>query len=53
MLSVSLKLLSILACLVSQVFEKKYKEHVLEKKDASYVITVYGDAPFRDNIEGH
>ena len=38
---------------VSQVFEKKYKEHVLEKKDGSYVITVYGDAPFRDNIEGH
>ena len=38
---------------VSQIFEKKYKYHVLEKKDDSYVITVHGDAPFRDNIEGH
>jgi hypothetical protein len=38
---------------VSQIFEKKYKYHVLEKEDGSYVITVHGDAPFRDNIEGH
>ena len=38
---------------VKHIFEKQYKYHVLEKKDGSYVVTVYGDAPFPDNIEGH
>ncbi|MBQ9303503.1 hypothetical protein [Butyrivibrio sp.] len=38
---------------VNNIFEVRYKYHELEKKDGSYVITVYGDAPFPDNIEGH
>ena len=38
---------------VARIFDKKYRYHDLEKKDGSYVITVIGDAPFRDNIEGH
>ena len=38
---------------VARIIEKQYKHHNLEKKDGSYVITVIGDAPFRDNIEGH
>ena len=33
--------------------EAQYKYCELEKKDGSYIITVYGDAPFPDNIEGH
>ena len=38
---------------VNHIFEVRYKYRELEKKDGSYVITVYGDAPFPDNIEGH
>lgn len=38
---------------VNHIFEVQYKYRELEKKDGSYVITVYGDAPFPDNIEGH
>ena len=38
---------------VNDRFEVQYKYCELEKKDGSYVITVYGDAPFPDNIEGH
>ncbi len=38
---------------VDHIFEVRYKYRELEKKDGSYVITVYGDAPFPDNIEGH
>ena len=38
---------------VNRIFDAKYEYRELEKKDGSYVITVYGDAPFPDNIEGH
>ncbi len=38
---------------VNRIFEAQYKYCELEKKDGSYIITVYGDAPFPDNIEGH
>jgi hypothetical protein len=38
---------------VNHIFEVRYKYRELEKKDGSYVITVYADAPFPDNIEGH
>ena len=38
---------------VNHIFEVRYKYRELEKKDGSYVITVYGDAPFPDSIEGH
>lgn len=38
---------------VDHIFEARYEYCKLEKKDESYTITVYGDAPFPDNIEGH
>ena len=38
---------------VNRIFDAKYEYRELEKKDGSYVITVYGDAPFPDNIEGY
>ena len=38
---------------VDRIFAAQYKYRELEKKDGSYIITVYGDAPFPDNIEGH
>ena len=38
---------------VDHIFEARYEYRNLEKKDGSYIITVYGDAPFPDNIEGH
>ena len=38
---------------VDHIFEARYEYRKLEKKDESYTITVYGDAPFPDNIEGH
>ena len=38
---------------VDRIFDAKYKYRELEDEDGSYIITVYGDAPFPDNIEGH
>ena len=38
---------------VDRIFDAKYKYRELENEDGSYIITVYGDAPFPDNIEGH
>ncbi len=38
---------------VDRILEARYEYRELEKKDGSYIITVYGDAPFPDNIEGH
>lgn len=38
---------------VNRIFDAKYKYRELENEDGSYIITVYGDAPFPDNIEGH
>ncbi|MCR4902389.1 MAG: hypothetical protein K6A23_05995 [Butyrivibrio sp.] len=38
---------------VDTIFKEKYKYYDLEGQEGSYVITVYGDAPFPDNIEGH
>ena len=38
---------------VDRIFDAKYEYRELEKTDGSYIITVYGDAPFPDNIEGH
>ncbi len=38
---------------VESVISEKYEYHELEIEDGSYVVTVYGDVPFRDNIEGH
>lgn len=38
---------------VDRIFAAQYKYRELEKKDGSYIITVYGDAPFPDNMEGH
>ena len=38
---------------VAHIFEARYMHCELEKKDGNYIITVYGDAPFPDNIEGH
>lgn len=35
------------------IFEARYEYYALEKNDGSYIITIYGDAPFPDNIEGH
>jgi len=38
---------------VDSIFEARYEYCALEKKDGNYIITIYGDAPFPDNIEGH
>ena len=38
---------------VDRILEARYEYRELEKKDGSYIITVYGDATFPDNIEGH
>ena len=38
---------------VDRIFDAKYKYRELENEDGSYIITVYGDAPFPDNIEGN
>lgn len=38
---------------VDRIFAAQYKYRELEKKDGSYIITVYGDVPFPDNMEGH
>lgn len=38
---------------VDRIFDAKYEYRELEKTDGSYIITVYGDAPFPDNLEGH
>ena len=38
---------------VDHILEARYEYRELEKKDGSYIITDYGDAPFPDNIEGH
>ena len=36
---------------VDRIFDAKYEYRELEKTDGSYIITVYGDAPFPDNLE--
>ncbi len=38
---------------VNSIFEARYEYYALEMKDGSYTMTIYGDAPFPDNIEGH
>ena len=38
---------------VDRIFDAKYEYRELEKTDGRYIITVYGDAPFPDNLEGH
>ncbi len=38
---------------VDRIFDAKYEHRELEKTDGSYIITVYGDAPFPDNLEGY
>ena len=38
---------------VDRIFKARYMHCELEKNDGTYIITVYGDVPFPDNIEGH
>ncbi len=38
---------------LESIFGKQYKYYDMEVNNNNFVITVHGDAPFPDNIEGH
>ncbi|MCR5101392.1 MAG: hypothetical protein K6B41_08560 [Butyrivibrio sp.] len=38
---------------LESIFEEQYKYYELEVNNNNCMVTVYGDAPFPDNIEGH